>query len=157
MSSPINNPAYSALLMYNDLASANLFFSLLSLAWRGISSRVEQNWIWILAFKKFQSYFCKRMLQYLEKKKFFAPENMKKKRSQKLFIIGHSFCSVLPTGPRPTQILDIFNRNLPARDLSIMTLFSVVLWVLSELGFIANFKRMWISILYCMSLLESVS
>ena len=56
-------------------------------------------------------------------KKCFAPENMKK-RSQKLLITG-PFFSVLPTGPRPAQISDIFNRNLPPRDFSKMTLFSI--------------------------------
>ena len=83
------------------------------------------------------------------KKEIFCPWKHEKKTLSK---VVHNRPS-----PRPTQILDIFHRNLPARDLSIMILFSIVLWVFSELGFIANFKRMWISILYYMSLLESVS
>ena len=33
-----------------------------------------------------------------------------------------NFFSVLPTGPKPAQISDIFHRKLPPRDFSIMTL-----------------------------------
>ena len=38
-----------------------------------------------------------------------------KNRSQKLLIILPFFL-VLPTGPKPAQISNIFNRNLPPRD-----------------------------------------
>ena len=55
-------------------------------------------------------------------KLFFAPENMKKTLSKVAHNRPKLFFSVLPTGPKPAQISDIFHRNLPPRDFSIMTL-----------------------------------
>ena len=59
-----------------------------------------------------------------KKKLFFAPENMKKPLS-KVAPNQPNFFSVLPTGPKPAQIADIFHRNLTPRDFSIMTLGNV--------------------------------
>ena len=64
-----------------------------------------------------------RMLQcfFNKFKLFFAPENMKKQLSK----VAHNrriFFSLLPTDPKPAQILGIFHKNFPPRDLT-MTLF----------------------------------
>jgi hypothetical protein len=46
-----------------------------------------------------------------------------KKRLSKVAHNRPQFCfSLLLTGPKPAQISDIFNRNLPPREFSIMTL-----------------------------------
>ena len=62
---------------------------------------------------------------------FFAHENMKKPLS---LIIGPIFFSVLPTGPKPAQISNIFHRNLPPRDFSIMTLVEIFMIEKSGVG-----------------------
>ena len=51
-----------------------------------------------------------------------APENMKKTLSKVAHNQSPIFFSLLPTGPKPTQISDIFDRNLPPREFAIMTL-----------------------------------
>ena len=53
---------------------------------------------------------------------FFASENMKKTLSKVAHNRPKFFLSVLPTGSKPAQISDLFHRNLPPRDFSIMTL-----------------------------------
>ena len=53
---------------------------------------------------------------------FFAPDNMKKPPSKVAHNHPKFFFSVLPTSQKPDQISDIFHRNLPLRDFSIMTL-----------------------------------
>ena len=60
---------------------------------------------------------------YLKKiKLFFAPENIKKTLSKVAHNWSTMFFSALLTGPKPAQISDIFHRNLPPRDFSIITL-----------------------------------
>ena len=58
----------------------------------------------------------------------FLPLKTWKKHPKKLLIIGPFFFSVLPTSPNPAQILDIFHRNLPPRNFSIMTLVQAWGW-----------------------------
>ena len=56
------------------------------------------------------------------KRKKKLPLKTWKNHPQKLLIIGSIFFSVLPTGPKPVQMSDIFPRNLLPRGFSIMTL-----------------------------------
>ena len=55
-------------------------------------------------------------------KKKIAPENMKKLLSKVSHNQPQFFFSVLQTSPKPALISDIFHKNLPLRDFSIMTL-----------------------------------
>ena len=76
-------------------------------------------------------YFCLPVITsfsvvFKKKINFFIPLKTLKKRSQKLLMIGPIFFSVLPTGPKPAQISNIFHRNLPPCDFSIMTLLACI-------------------------------